>query len=350
MRIALRSLFAAAIAAMLLPLASSAHAQQKWERLAPFPEASEELYGITSGGKLHVFGGLAPGWKPKSLHYEYDPATNAWTKNKNIPLPSHHLALAELNGKIYVFGGFKLPDSGPPGWEPINNVWEYDTQTKEWKALAPLPTARGSVNAAVVNGKVYVIGGAGVHPGSKETVVYPTRPHRSVATNEVYDPATNKWETKSPMPTARNHAAAGVVNNKIYIIGGRLGAAFMLSGASNTDIVEEYDPAADQWGALRAPMPAGGRSAAGWGTFDGRIYVVGGEARSGGMHGTFRRVEAFDAATNTWATMPQMSFHRHGMAADVLNGRLHVVSGNVQSGGGPAAHLSTDVHEALTLK
>jgi hypothetical protein len=45
-----------------------------------------------------------------------------------------------------------------------------------------------------------------------------------------------------------------------------------------------------------------------------------------------------------------MSFHRHGMAADVLNGRLHVVGDNVQSGGGPAAHLSTDVHEALTLK
>src|SRR5690606_39980988 len=88
---------ASAIAStMLLPLAGTAVAQQKWERLAPFPEASEELYGIAAGGKLHVFGGLAPGWKPKGLHYEYDPATNSWQKNKNIPLASHHLALAEL--------------------------------------------------------------------------------------------------------------------------------------------------------------------------------------------------------------------------------------------------------------
>ena len=55
---------------------SAAHAQ-KWEKLAPFPEPSEEVYGIASGGKLYVFGGLAPGWTPKGLVYEFDPATGA---------------------------------------------------------------------------------------------------------------------------------------------------------------------------------------------------------------------------------------------------------------------------------
>ena len=45
---------------------SPAHAQT-WARRAPFPEPSEELYGIASGGRLYVFGGLAPGWKPKAL-------------------------------------------------------------------------------------------------------------------------------------------------------------------------------------------------------------------------------------------------------------------------------------------
>jgi N-acetylneuraminic acid mutarotase len=350
MRARSRHMFAAALAAaLLMPLAGVASAQQKWERLAPFPEASEELYGIAAGGKLHVFGGLAPGWKPKGLHYEYDPAANSWTKNKNIPLASHHLALAELNGKIYVFGGFKLPDSGPPSWVPIDNVWEYDPATKEWKALAPLPTPRGSANAVVVDGKIYVIGGAGLHPGSKETAAHPARPHRAFGVNEVYDPATNTWETKSTMPTARNHAAAGVVNGKIYVIGGRIGAAF-ITRASNVDIVEEYDPKTDQWGALKSPMPGGPRSASGWGTHNGIIYVVGGESRTGEANTTFRRVEAYDAAKNTWTTLPSMAFHRHGLAADVLNGRLHAVSGNVQSGGGPAAHVETDAHEAMTLK
>lgn len=344
-----RCLLAGAVLAPLALSAAVAQAQQKWATLAPFPEGSEELYGIAAGGKLLVFGGLAPGWKPKGLVYQYDPAVNAWTKKKNMPFSSHHLALAELDGKVYVFGGFAPPTAGPPAWVPIDNAWEYDPAADSWKALAPLPTKRGSANAAVINGKIHVIGGAGLHPNSKETAAHPARAHRAVATHEVYDPATNSWESRSPMPTARNHAAAGVVNGKIYIIGGRIGSAFITT-ASNTDIVEEYDPATDQWGALKAPMPGGPRSASGWGTHNGRIYVAGGESRSSQTNSTFRRVEAYDPATNSWSTLPPMQFHRHGFAADVLNGRLHVVSGNVQSGGGPGAHVELDAHEVLELK
>ena len=63
----LRFSLAALLAASFL--VSAAHAQ-KWSRAAPFPEASEELYGIGVGGKFYVFGGLAPGWTPKGLVYE----------------------------------------------------------------------------------------------------------------------------------------------------------------------------------------------------------------------------------------------------------------------------------------
>ncbi len=321
---------------------------QKWSRLAAFPEASEELYGIASGGKLHVFGGLATGWKPKALVYEYDPGRDAWTKKRGMPLPSHHVALAEIGGKIYVIGGFKFPDSGPTAWPPIDNVWEYDPATDRWTALAPLPTKRGSANAVVVDGKIYVIGGAGLHPGSKETVLHPARPHRALGTNEVYDPATNKWETRSPMPTARNHAAAGGVGSKIYVIGGRIGNAF-ISRASNTDIVEVYDPATDQWGPLLASMPTA-RSASSWGVFKDKIYVAGGEQRTNEFQKTFRAVEAYDPAANRWTRLPPMEFPRHGMAGDILNGKLHLVSGDAASGGAPGAHIDADVHEALDIE
>src|SRR5262249_58819904 len=105
--------------------------------------------------------------------------------------------------------------------------------------------------------------GAGTHPGASEPAVLPTRPHRSVGTVEEYDPATNTWRARSPMPTARNHAAIGVVNNKIYVIGGRVGAAF-IGVASNTDVGEEYDPATHQWGAVPARVPPARRAGA-WG-------------------------------------------------------------------------------------
>jgi N-acetylneuraminic acid mutarotase len=340
----LRSCFAA----VLLGFFCAGMAQaQKYVKLALFPDASEELYGISSGGKLYVFGGLGPDWTPKGLVYDYDPATDKWTKRKNMPLLSHHVALAELNGKIYVIGGFVKPQSGPSAWTPIDNAWEYDPANDSWKPLAPLPTKRGSPNAAVVNGKIYVIGGAGLNPGSKETSVHPARPQRVMGTNEVYDPATNTWQTRSPMPTTRNHAAVGVVNNKIYVIGGRVGNAF-ITRASNTDVVEEYDPATDQWGDLKASMPTA-RSATAWGTYKGKIYVAGGEVRTDRMAGTFRAVEAYDPATNKWLTLPPMEFARHGLAGDVVGNRLHLVSGNVQSGGGPGMVIATDYHEALIL-
>jgi N-acetylneuraminic acid mutarotase len=342
----LRYLAAALLAASFL--VSAAHAQ-KWSRAAPFPEASEELYGVAAGDKFYAFGGLAPGWVPKGMMYEYDPANDSWTKKKTMALALHHPAWVELNGKIYLFGGFVKPEKGPTAWQPIDNAWEYDPATDSWKALAPMPSKRGAAVAAVVGGKIYVIGGAGLHPGSKETVLHPARPHRSVDTNEVYDPATNTWEKRQTMPTARNHASVGVVNNKIYVIGGRIGAAF-ITKALNTGIVEEYDPATDQWGVVKAGM-LNPRSASAYGTYKGKIYVAGGEERSNGpWQRTFRAVEAYDPRTNTWSMLPDMTFPRHGLAGAILNGKFHLASGDAASGGAPNTHIDTDVHEILDIE
>ncbi len=86
-----------------------AFAQGKWTKLAPFPEPSEELLGASAGGRMYVFCGLAPGWVPKGLVYEYDPASDKWAKKKPMALPSHHVAFAELKGKIYAFGRSTTP-------------------------------------------------------------------------------------------------------------------------------------------------------------------------------------------------------------------------------------------------
>ena len=97
-------------------LFSGAYAQ-KWGRLAPIPEPAEEVYGIAAGGKLYVFGGLAPQWTPKGMVYEHDPGADKWTKKKDMPLASHHVAFAELNedlrhGRVHQAG--KRPDGLDP--------------------------------------------------------------------------------------------------------------------------------------------------------------------------------------------------------------------------------------------
>jgi N-acetylneuraminic acid mutarotase len=322
----------------------AAHGQGKWLKLAPFPQPAEEISGAAAGGRMYVFAGLAPIWKPVGMVYEYDPGTDKWTKKRPMALPSHHVAFTEFRGKIYAFGGFVLPESGPPGWTPINNAWEYDPAADTWQALAPMPSKRGSSLAAVVGDRIYVIGGATTIPGSKETAVYPTRPHMSVGTVEEYDPASNTWRERSAMPTPRNHAAIGVVNGKIYVIGGRVGAAF-IGLASDISVVEEYDPATDQWSGPRARMPIA-RSAIGAGVDGGRIYVAGGEYQDPHMMATFRAVEAYDPASNTWTEMPPMPVSRHGLAVGVIGNRLHVISGDVQSAG-TGVEVSTGEHDAF---
>ena len=333
------------MAASLLP-APQVKAQMKWEKLAPFPEPAEEILGAAAGGKMYVFAGLIPVWKPKGLVYEYDPAANQWTKKKPMALPSHHVAFTEYHGKIYAFGGFVYPPSGPAAWVPINNAWEYDPAGDSWKALAPMPIKRGSPVAAAVGDKIYVIGGATLPPGSTDIAVSPTTAHMSVGNVEEYDPESNTWRERTPMPTPRNHAAIGAVNGKIYVIGGRVGAAF-IGLASDISTVEEYDPATDKWSATRARMPST-RSALGYAVYNGRIYVAGGEFQDPHMMATFRAVEAYDPASNTWSIMPPMPVSRHGLAAGVVGNRLILVGGDVQSAGS-GVEVSTGEVDALVL-
>jgi len=163
---------------------------------------------------------------------------------------------------------------------------------------------------------------------------------------EEYDPAANTWRERSPMPTPRNHAAIGAVNGKIYVIGGRVGAAF-IGLASDVSVVEEYDPATDKWGAPRARMPTA-RSALGYGVVNGRIYVGGGEFQDPHMMATFRTVEAYDPASNSWSIMPPMPVSRHGLAGGAIGNRLIFVGGDVQSSG-TGVDVSTSEVDSLTI-
>jgi N-acetylneuraminic acid mutarotase len=328
-----------------LSVVTTAFAQGKWERKAAFPDPSEEVLGIGASGKMYVFAGLAPVWKPKGLVYEYDPATDKWAEKKKMALPSHHIAFVEYQGKIYAFGGFVPPQSGPPAWVPIDNAWQYDPATDEWKALAPMPTKRGAAAAAVIDGKVYVVGGATTPAGTDEPAVLPGRPHLAVGTVEEYDIATNTWRQRRPMPTARNHLLVGAVSGKIYAIGGRIGAAF-IGLASDTDVVEEYDPTADLW-RIKARMPTA-RSAIAGGVHGGRIYVAGGEMQDTQKSATFRAFEAYDPASNSWTVMPGMPVSRHGMAGGVTGDVLHLVSGDVQSAGS-GLEVSANYHDVFTF-
>jgi N-acetylneuraminic acid mutarotase len=271
-------------------------------------------------------------------------------QKKPMPHPVHHAAVTALNGKMYLFGGFDLPASGPPGWNPVNDAWEYDPTSDGWRALAPMPTLRGGGVAAVVGGKIYVIGGAGPVPDASAPVIRPRQPQRSLATVEEYDPATNKWRARAPMPTPCNHMGGEAVNGKIYVIGGRLSGAFIIGFPGNINLVQVYDPAADSW-ATKTPMPTA-RSGLNTASLNGIIYVAGGEVQDDKYLAAYRAFEAYDPASDAWWQLPSMLLPRHECIMAALANRIHVAGGSVQSAIVPlpkGLSFDTDSHEAFEV-
>jgi N-acetylneuraminic acid mutarotase len=200
-------------AGFVFAFAAGAGAQEikgHWEASTAFPMPMEEPVGAVVDGKLYVIQGLTEGgFQPMGVVYVFDPATKAWTKKSPMPEPHvHHAMTAAVNGKIYVFGGFSRPGKDL-AWQPVDNAWEYAPDTDTWRAIAPLPSKRGAGSAVVVNGKVYVIGGATVLPGQSDPAIrFDGKPHdMCVGTNEEYDPATNTWP---PAPRYRPPATTSL--------------------------------------------------------------------------------------------------------------------------------------------
>ncbi len=322
----------------------------KWVQKAPVPQAVAEILGASVGGRLVVSQGQLPGFKPAGLVYHYDASSDSWTEKKPMPHPVHHGALASLGDKMYLFGGFEAPRAGPPGWSPVANSWEYDPANDSWKALAPLPAPRGGAAAAVANGKIYVVGGAAAVPGAKDPAIRPRQPQRSLATVEEYDPRTDRWRSRAPMPIACNHMGCESVNGKVYVIGGRLSGAFIIGYPGNIALVQAYDPATDSW-TTRSPMPTA-RSGLNTAELNGIIYTAGGEFQNQQYLAAYKAFEAYDPASDTWWQLPSMLVPRHECIMAAVGNRIHVAGGSIQSAivpGPKGAVAETSAHEAFEL-
>jgi N-acetylneuraminic acid mutarotase len=285
-----------------------------WRTAASAPTKRTEVAAAMLGNKIYVVGGFE---KPSLNNVvnlsitpvleEYDPSTDRWTNKAPMPVGLHHVGIAVTGGRMYVVGGYK--QSGLSVWGPVATVYAYDPGTDSWAERAPLPTARGALSVAVHDGRLYAIGG---YEGKANS-----------AAVEVYDPVRDVWAARAQLPTARDHLASATASGKVYAIGGRLKGDYH----RNLSVMEVYDPGADRWSrAADLPTARSGITAAEVG---GRIYVFGGE----GADGTFQENEAFDPAREAWQVMAPMPTARHGLGSAVMDGRIHVIGGGPTPGG-----------------
>jgi N-acetylneuraminic acid mutarotase len=295
-----------------------------WRTAAPAPTKRTEVAVSTLSDKIYVVGGFEQPSLGNVMNLaitssleEYDPSTDRWTSKVPLPVGLHHVGIGVTGGRLYVIGGYR--QSGLSVWKPVETVYAYDPATDTWAERAPMPTARGALSVTEHDGKLYAIGGYDRNANS--------------AAVEVYDPQRNTWVSRAPLPTPRDHLATATVSGKVYAIGGRVNGDYR----RNLSVTEVYDPVTDRW-ARGADLPTA-RSGITAAAVGGRVYVFGGE----GGEGTFRENEAYDPARDAWQALAPMPTGRHGLGSAVVHGRIHVISGGPSPGGS-----FSDLNEVFT--
>jgi N-acetylneuraminic acid mutarotase len=293
---------ASIMAGVLCSLAVPASGLGSWTAKAPMPYARSEVGVAQLEGRIYVIGGFGAGADQRVVQV-YDVAADSWTTVAPLPVGLNHAGAVALAGKIYVIGGF-LESGGASA-----DCFAYDPSSNKWSKIAPLPSPRGSPAVAALNGVIHSVGG---------------NDRGSIAAHDVYDPAHDTWASRAPLPIGRDHLAlvADLATGKLYAFGGRIGTY-----AHNTDYVEAYDSASDTW-AERSHMPTA-RSGIAAALVGGRIYVIGGE----NPRGVFTQVEAYDPIADRWSQAAPLPQGRHGTGAVTVKDSLYLPAGGAINGG-----------------
>src|SRR5215831_1711959 len=80
--------------------------QGKWSEKTRLPEPRGEVAVASVNGKIYVLGGSARGRDDQPLNEEYDPATDRWRERAPMPVGLSHAGAVGMNGRIFVVGGF----------------------------------------------------------------------------------------------------------------------------------------------------------------------------------------------------------------------------------------------------
>ena len=244
----------------------------------PIPRADGAAAAVN--GRVYYIGGLTDGGESTAIEV-YDHQQGRWLSKKPMPTARAAMYAVVANGQIYVIGGRKENAI-------LEAVERYDPVTDSWSQCAPMTTARWRHIAAVFKGKIYVFGGIA---GTGDA-------RRVLSTVEVYDPTADSWFQATPMSAGKSGAAAAVLDDKIYLAGGKLGAG---AGAPATERVDVYDPDLDRW-ALGRPLPTRRVSGCAAVIAD-RLYVLGG----GTAGGLTKPVEVYEVKTDTWRSGAPLS-------------------------------------------
>lgn len=250
-------------------------------------------------GRVLVAGGLSlPGPVPLAEGEVYDVANGAWTPTAPMPHPRSSFTLTSLaDGRVLAAGGWL---NG--GYEAAADA--YDVGAGVWTSVGSLKHARAR-HAAVrlSDGRVLVVGGVAGQAAVPEA--------------ESFDPASATWTgAGGPSEERMDPTANLLTDGRVLVVGG---------GPTGGEV---YDPASNIWNSS-PPVANGyllGNAAAR--LPNGDVLIVGGVDETGAL----RRCRAFNALTG-WGPASEMAEPRDSPTATALANGLVLVAGGKPGAG-----------------
>jgi len=275
------------------------------------PTARHECSYVSAGDKFYLLGGR--GIKPVQC---FHPTDSAWSSRSAPPVEIHHFQAVEYNGLIYAMCGFT---GNFPNEVPLSNIYIYDPVGDTWTIGPEIPVnrRRGSAGCTIYNNKIYVV--CGIKNGHL---------NGWVPWLDVFDPINNTWTVLPDAPRERDHFSVAIVEDKIYALGGRKTGFGGNTFNATVPQVDIYNISNSAWSTL--PSPSGDlptpRAAAAVALLGNEILVIGGE--SGAQTSAHNETEALNFITETWREIASLNQGRHGTQAIVSNGNVYVAAGS----------------------
>ena len=253
-----------------------------------------------------------------------------WQRITQLPTGRLNFATAVVENKVYLIGGslFKNPE-GPYG---ISTVEVYDPQTNTWRRVADMPTPRTIARAAVVDGVIYVFGGF----NSKDRFFQNWKLPVHV---EAYNPQTDTWTRKRNMPVSRINFDLAAVGGRVYLIGGTTG--FGEEHEQRMDRLDIYDPETNRWS--KGPKMPTRRDPVSVAVVSTCLYVIGGFGWPPALAGVgplLTSIEEYDPRTHRWQKRGDMLDLRYAFETVVVKDNIYLIGGRTD----PEYLASVDVY------
>ena len=177
----------------------------KWKELAPLPVGHNGHTAVLLGGNVYVGGGF----ERTSINDDqdcyrldvYNLTTNQWSPSP-ITTPYRHFAMTTLDDKLVTAGGLTK------NHEVVKKVLVLNAG--QWKDYSEMPTARYCATAVGYHSMLIVVGGGTKVEGEWTTV----------STTELLDTTNGCWYTCNNLPSPYQQLTAAIMNDKLYLLGG----------------------------------------------------------------------------------------------------------------------------------